>query len=84
MITDLNEKDREEVGYEDDENEDIEDDLRLQESDGSEDEFENEDAELQILQVPQSQKGTVSGPRIAVLGGLGRALHGSRLHLHVV
>nr|GEV82066.1 hypothetical protein [Tanacetum cinerariifolium] len=83
---DLNERDRDEVGYEDDENEDIENDLILHgvneadgesvdddenenieefennnnetESDGSEDEFENEDVELEILQVPQSQKGT--------------------------
>ncbi|GJS87666.1 hypothetical protein Tco_0770302 [Tanacetum coccineum] len=29
MVTDLNERDREEVGYEDDENEDMEDELRL-------------------------------------------------------
>nr|GEX33247.1 hypothetical protein [Tanacetum cinerariifolium] len=85
-VSDLNERDKEEVGYEDDENEDIEDDLRLQdvneadaesvddeneniqefknnnnetESDGSEDEFENKDAELEILQVLQSQKGNM-------------------------
>ncbi|GJW07540.1 hypothetical protein Tco_1569963 [Tanacetum coccineum] len=80
-IGDLNERDREEVGYEDDENEDIEDDLRLQDvneadgesvdddenesieefennNNGSEDEFENEDVELEIFQVPESQKGT--------------------------
>ena len=62
MIIDVNDADRENYGVEDDENENIEplfdhSDNEI-EDDGSEDDFENDDVELEILQVPQSQKQT--------------------------
>ncbi|GJT09303.1 hypothetical protein Tco_0856345 [Tanacetum coccineum] len=59
LTLDVNEADGESV--DDDKNESIkefENNNNETVADGSEDEFENEDVELEILQVPKSQKGT--------------------------